>query len=449
MEEKELLGKYCLVLGLEIHLHLNTQKKMFCRCSADVWEKEPNSVICPVCLGLPGTLPVPNLEATQKTQLLGLALGCSLNNHSRFDRKHYFYPDLPKGYQISQYKQPFCINGKLELDSGNIAFIERVHLEEDVAKSFHEGEKTLVDFNKSGVPLVEVVTTPCFRNISDAVDYCKQIQLIVRCLGIGEVNMEKGQMRLEANISLRTKEMEEKNELPSYKVEVKNINSFKFMEKAVKMEIVRQREILKSGNTPTQENRGFKEGEKDTVSQRSKEEAKDYRYFPEPDIPPIEFDNKYLEDIRKKLPELPHQTKKYLIEKYNLPKNIAKVLVENLGLSYVRKFKELVEKGLDAGKTANLLINRLELRDLEASEILSKLNEKSSEKDKEISSVDLEKLEEVVLKVLGQNNKAVEDYKKGKEASLQFLIGMVMREAGVRLDPLTVKKILIEKIELQ
>jgi aspartyl-tRNA(Asn)/glutamyl-tRNA(Gln) amidotransferase subunit B len=232
-------------------------------------------------------------------------------------------------------------------------------------------------------------------------------------------------------------------------VEVKNINSFKFMEKAVKMEIVRQREILKSGNTPTQENRGFKEGEKDTVSQRSKEEAKDYRYFPEPDIPPIEFDNKYLEDIRKKLPELPHQTKKYLIEKYNLPKNIAKVLVENLGLSYVRKFKELVEKGLDAGKTANLLINRLELRDLEASEILSKLNEKSSEKDKEISSVDLEKLEEVVLKVLGQNNKAVEDYKKGKEASLQFLIGMVMREAGVRLDPLTVKKILIEKIELQ
>jgi len=449
MEEKDLLGKYCLVLGLEIHLHLNTKRKMFCRCSADIWEKEPNTATCPTCLGLPGALPVPNLEAIQKTQLLGLALGCKLNSNSRFDRKHYFYPDLPKGYQISQYKQPFCINGRLELDSGNIAYIERVHLEEDVAKSFHEEDKTLVDFNKSGVPLVEVVTTPCFRNISDAVDYCKQIQLIVRALGIGEVNMERGQMRLEANISLRTKEMEDKDELPIYKVEVKNINSFKFMEKAVKMEIVRQREILESGNTPSQENRGFKEGAKGTVSQRSKEEAKDYRYFPEPDIPPMEFDNKYIEDIRKKLPELPNQTKKDLIENYNLSKNTARVLVENLGFQYINKFKDLVKKGLEPNKAANLLINKLELRELPTQEILNKLEELSSEANNGNSDAELAKLEEVVVKILEQNNKAVEDYKKGKEASLQFLIGMVMREVGRKLDPLIVKKILTEKINVK
>ncbi|MFC1700498.1 Asp-tRNA(Asn)/Glu-tRNA(Gln) amidotransferase GatCAB subunit B, partial [Patescibacteria group bacterium] len=222
-----------LVLGLEIHLHLNTKIKMFCGCSSDIWGKDPNTSTCPTCLGLPGALPVPNEEAVRKTQLLGLALGCTINNNSRFDRKHYFYPDLPKGYQISQYKQPLCVGGELKLDSGIVAKIERVHLEEDVAKSFHEKDKTLLDFNKSGVPLVEIVSEPCFTNVKDAVDYSKKIQRIVRAIGVGDVDMEKGQMRLEANISLRTQDMEEKGELHPYKVEIKNINSFRFMEKAV------------------------------------------------------------------------------------------------------------------------------------------------------------------------------------------------------------------------
>ncbi|KKS72921.1 MAG: Aspartyl/glutamyl-tRNA(Asn/Gln) amidotransferase subunit B [candidate division WWE3 bacterium GW2011_GWD1_42_70] len=221
---EELLGKYKLVVGMEVHIQPKTEQKMFCGCDANIWGAEPNTHTCPTCLGLPGALPVPNLEGVKKAQMLGLALNCTLNSDSRFDRKHYFYPDLPKGYQISQYKQPLCENGKLLLESGDTADIERVHLEEDVAKSFHEGGKTLVDFNKSGLPLIEVVTRPCFRSIEDAVDYCKKLQVICRYLGISEADMEKGQMRLEANISLRTGEMEEKDELSPYKVEVKNMN---------------------------------------------------------------------------------------------------------------------------------------------------------------------------------------------------------------------------------
>jgi aspartyl-tRNA(Asn)/glutamyl-tRNA(Gln) amidotransferase subunit B len=439
MEEKDLLGNYCLVLGLEIHLHLNTEKKMFCGCSANIWGKEPNTITCPTCLGLPGALPVPNFEAVQKTHLLGLALGCNINRHSRFDRKHYFYPDLPKGYQISQYKQPFCVNGRLELGSGNTAYIERVHLEEDVAKSFHEGEKTLVDYNKSGVPLVEIVSTPCFKNTPDAVDYCKQIQSIVRYLGIGEVDMEKGQMRLEANISLRSKNMEKKEELPSYKVEVKNINSFKFMEKAIRAEIARQKEILSAGQTPAQENRGFKEGQKSTVAQREKEEAKDYRYFSEPDIPPMEFDASYIENLRKKLPKLPSELKKALAREYKISENTVKVLVDNLGSEYIKKFKSIVSAGVDANKAANILVNKVEFRNLPVEEIVSKIKGLSVDNSK----VDLE---EIVTKVIKQNNKAVEDYKKGKKASLQFLIGAVMREARVRLDAQTVKALIVGKI---
>lgn len=439
MDEKELLGKYCLVLGLEIHLHLNTSKKMFCGCSADIWEKEPNTVTCPACLGLPGALPVPNFEAVKKTQLLGLSLGCSLNKNSRFDRKHYFYPDLPKGYQISQYKQPLCVDGKLDLDSGNVADIERVHLEEDVAKSFHEGEKTLVDFNKSGVPLVEVVTRPCFRNIADATDYCKQIQMMIRHLGIGEADMEKGQMRLEANISLRAKEMEEKDELPNYKVEVKNINSFKFMEKAVRAEIVRQREILESGAVPAQENRGFKEGAKGTVSQRSKEEAKDYRYFSEPDIPPMEFDDKYINELKKSLPLLPGDIKKELVDEYKISKMSAKVLVDNLGNEYVSKFKDLVTAGIDANAAANILINKPELRGLKTKKIIENMRNVPAQLSKE-------ELDKVITKVLSENQKAIEDFKKGKEASMQFLIGAVMRQLKEKTDAGLIKEVLLKKI---
>ncbi|KKS28576.1 MAG: Aspartyl/glutamyl-tRNA(Asn/Gln) amidotransferase subunit B [candidate division WWE3 bacterium GW2011_GWD2_42_11] len=384
---EELLGKYKLVVGMEVHIQPKTEQKMFCGCDANIWGAEPNTHTCPTCLGLPGALPVPNLEGVKKAQMLGLALNCTLNSDSRFDRKHYFYPDLPKGYQISQYKQPLCENGKLLLESGDTADIERVHLEEDVAKSFHEGGKTLVDFNKSGLPLIEVVTRPCFRSIEDAVDYCKKLQVICRYLGISEADMEKGQMRLEANISLRTGEMEEKDELSPYKVEVKNI----------------------------------------TVAQRDKEEASDYRYFPEPDIPPMVFDEKYLNELKAVEGSLP-QSLRDGMEKKGVTKEQSRILVEVMGSAVVEKFHKLVAGGLEAQKAATVLINRKDLFELSAEEILNKVKDESERVS------DTGEIRKVVESVLEKNQAAVTDFKNGKESALQFLLGGVMREMKGKAD---------------
>jgi len=401
---------------------------MFCRCSADIWEKEANSITCPVCLGLPGALPVPNEDAVKKTQLLGLALGCELNHNSKFDRKHYFYPDLPKGYQISQYKEPLCLGGHVELDSGFSADIERIHLEEDVAKSFHEGDRTLLDFNKSGMPLVEIVTKPVFSNTSDAVDFCKKIQQTVRFLNIGDVDMEKGQMRLEANISLRTEDMEKKGELFNYKVEVKNINSFRFMEKAVHAEIERQLQIFEKGEMPVQENRGYNESTGKTVPQRTKEDAKDYRYFPEPDIPPMVFTDEYVDSLKKELPELPHMIKKRLVEEYGIKMSESVVLVDNFGMDIVQKLEEFSRKGLDPKKIASVLINKKETH----SWTFEKFKDLLETPDEVIDEKDLLL---VVKKVIDNNPRAVDDYKNGKETSVQFLFGQVMRETGGKAIP--------------
>jgi aspartyl-tRNA(Asn)/glutamyl-tRNA(Gln) amidotransferase subunit B len=432
---KDILGKYRLVLGLEIHLHLATSQKMFCRDSANVYKSEPNTHVCPVCLGLPGALPVPNFEAVKYTQLLGLALNCRLKSDSKFDRKHYFYPDLPKGYQISQYKEPLCEKGYLSLDSGQKAEITRVHLEEDTAKSFHEGDKTLIDFNKSGMPLVEIVTEPVFSSIEDAVEFSKKIQDVVRFLGIGNADMEKGQMRLEANISLRTAEMEKKNQLHNYKVEIKNINSFKFMEKAVKAEIKRQKEMLEKGEIPEQENRGWDEAKGVTVPQREKEEAMDYRYFPEPDIPPMHFDKSYLDDFKKSLPELPWERREKLIN-MGVSEGSAEILSGGGALDLHEKFTRLVEDGHEPEKIGNLLVNKKEYRDLSVEQIKARI--KASEE----RITDIESLESVVREVLDKNPTAVNDYKKGKTASLEFLLGQVMRETSGKADSDTVREIL-------
>ncbi len=435
MDKDNLNKNYRLVLGLEIHLHLKTKKKVFCRCSADIWGKEPNSTTCPVCLGLPGALAVPNEDAVRKTQLLGLALNSSLNQNSRFDRKHYFYPDLPKGYQISQYKNPLCLGGFVELDSGMKAEIERIHLEEDVAKSFHAKDKTLLDFNKSGMPLVEIVTKPIFNNVSDAVDFCKKIQQIVRFLNIGDVDMEKGQMRLEANISLRTLEMEQKGELSNYKVEVKNINSFKFMEKAVLSEMERQLEIFEKGDIPIQENRGFNESTGKTVPQRTKEEAKDYRYFPDPDIPPMFFSSEYIEELKKQIPELPYQIKNRLVNDYKIKLSDAIVLVDNLGVDVVKKFEYFTKLGMDSQKVASALINKKETQEMSEEEFKAFLGtEKNILSDEELT--------ELARRVISKNAKAIDDLKNGKETALQFLLGQMMRESGGKLDPSRASEIL-------
>ena len=434
------MNEYKLVLGLEIHIHLKTETKMFCGCNADIYGAEPNTHVCPVCLGLPGALPVPNFEAIKKTQLLGLALGSSLNKESRFDRKNYFYPDLPKGYQISQYKQPLCEGGSLLLDSGKTVEIERVHLEEDTAKSFHEAGKTLIDFNKSGMPLVEIVTKPVFKMVEEAVEFSKKTQDLVITLGIGDADMEKGQMRLEANISLRTQEMENNDILPSYKVEIKNINSFRFMEKAVKAEIKRQSEILHKGDVVNQENRGWDESKGTTVPQRSKEEAHDYRYFPEPDIPLLYFDIKHFDNLRDALPELPWQKKLRLITKYGLPENLASILAASWSRDIFAKFEHFAEKGLDPVKTANLLINKKETRNLLV-EDFEKLIDGDADK---IS--DAETLKIHVREIIQINESIAVDVKNGKATALEFLVGQAMKNTKGRADPEIVRKLLVEEI---
>ncbi len=429
-----------LVLGLEVHLHLKTKNKMFCYCNANIYDAEPNTHTCPVCLGLPGALPVPNFDAIKKAQLLGLALNCTLNTSSRFDRKHYFYPDLPKGYQISQYKQPFCFSGHLNLLSGKRAEIERVHLEEDTAKSFHENGKTYIDFNKSSMPLVEIVTQPTFDSVSDAVDFCKQIQEIVRTLEIGDADMEKGQMRLEANISLRTEELAAIGKLPDYKVEIKNINSFRFMEKAVLSEVERQSELIFKGEKIVQENRGYNETTGKTNSQREKEEAHDYRYFSEPDIPPMVFDKVYIEDLKNKLPELPFQKKERYL-KSGLSIQYSEFFSQYQNREISKKYDEMLKNGHEPKSLASLLINKSESRNLTEEEIKLLLQKPTD------TINDDKQLSDILQKILSLNPTAVEDYKKGKLNSIEFLVGQVMRETKGKADVSKVRELLIQTFQ--
>lgn len=421
------MKKYHLVLGLEIHFQLKTKKKVFCGCLADYHSSPANTHVCPTCLGLPGALPVANFEAINKAQKLGLALNSRLNEFSRFDRKHYFYPDLPKGYQISQYEFPLCEGGFIILDSGKKCELERIHLEEDTAKSIHRGGETLIDYNKSGSPLVEVVTKPIFQTSLEAVEFGKKLQDIIRTLGIADVDMEKGQLRLEANISLRDDEMLEKGVLPDYKVEVKNINSFKFLEKAINYEIERQSEILSKGEKVPQENRGFNEAKNITVLQRKKEEAKDYRYFPDPDLPPMEFTKEYFDELKKSLPVLPFEIFQKLLSKYSLNESQAKFLSSGEGLDMVESFFQIAEK-FDPVKAANLLINKPEFRNLSIEEFLQKA------KSLESTDISDERIEEAVTEVLKRELDAFEKLKNGKDQVLMYLVGQVMREIKAKVD---------------
>lgn len=425
------------IIGMEVHVELATQSKMFCSCPADHFAKVQNSQVCPVCLGLPGALPVPNKKAIEDAQLIGLTLDCELSNFSKFDRKNYFYPDLPKGYQISQYDLPFAQNGKVTSDSGKVIRIRRVHLEEDTARNVHTDGGTLVDFNRSGVPLVEIVTEPDLCSAEETVAFLKQLVHIIERLNVSSCDMEKGTLRLEANISVRVKGTKE---LPNYKVEIKNVNSFRFTAQAINFEIERQSELLVSGQIPHQETRGFDENKGETVSQRGKEEAQDYRYFPEPDIPPLKFTDAYKEGIKNKIPELPDQTKQRLLN-LGVSDYYAQTIVNNKMLLY--KFDQIHEvsrqESLSAQDIANFLVNKRVDLNLSIDQIIKML------KNKPTSLGDAE-LEKAINEVAAQNPQAVKDYQSGKIQVLGFLIGSIVKKLPTGVDASVVKSALEKKL---
>ncbi len=502
------------IIGLEIHVQLATKSKMFCSCANLTEEAAPNTSICPICMGHPGTLPVANAEAIRLGRLMALALGCTLNPHSKFDRKNYFYPDLPKGYQISQYDEPIGIKGLVEIGDGKEQRkirITRVHLEEDAAKLTHvtpdmshperaarvEGSRTLVDFNRAGTPLMEIVTEPDFRSSMEAKTFLQELRRIARAIGASAADMEKGQMRCDANISLREVNSKQQTvnstdlivdySMLSPKTEIKNLNSFRAVERALEYEIKRQTELAQKG-TPVskQSTRGWNDVKAVTEEQRMKEEAHDYRYFPEPDLPPLVITPEEIELLRAKLPELPKAKRERFMEEFALLPADSRLLTDDkqladytekvmselfawieaenmeltdetrkklghltagwLGTKFIgilneqgqtlsqtkitaENFAELLKmifQNRINSKMALTLLPQMHATGADPSNLLEELGEQLGDTD-ELSSI--------IARVIEENPKPVADYKKGKTTALQFLAGAVMRETKGRANP--------------
>lgn len=498
MFKEQNLTEYNPVIGLEIHVQLKTKSKMFCDSPNNPDETEPNKNICEVCTAQPGTLPVINKEAVRLGLMLGKALNCHIPNTSKFDRKNYFYPDSPKGYQISQYDKPIAENGYIDInvDGQNKRIrIRRAHLEEDAGKNVHpEGlNYSLVDFNRAGTPLLEIVTEPDIESACEAKLFLQELRNIVRYIGAGSADMEKGTMRLEPNISVRKPGQQE---LPNYKVEVKNINSFKFAESAIEYEIERQIEELKEGLTPKQVTMGWNEKAGRTVEQRSKEEANDYRYFPEPDLPIMNFSPEYLAEIEASIPELPVQKRTRFMEEFKLPENDVLALIEWKELAeYFEQLVSEIQEWIQAEKISasqekfikmaanwclqdfSALLNAAKIAPADsnvnadnlaeliklieqgkisvsaAKQVFAKMFEHGGEPLRIIEELglvqvsDTAAIEAAVDKVIAENQKAVADYKAGQQKSFGFLVGMAMKELKGKGNPQIVNEILTNRLK--
>lgn len=433
------------LIGLEVHVELETKSKMFCACPADHFGKKPNTQTCPVCLGLPGALPVPNQKAIESCLQIGLALNCRVNSISKFDRKQYFYPDLAKGYQISQYDEPFCSDGYLTLDSGKRIGIERVHQEEDTGKLKHEiinGEKvTLVDYNRGGVPLVEIVSHPDLSSSSEAKEYLHKIHEIIRALGVSGADMEKGQMRLEPTVNVCLENETGLHYTPL--VEIKNINSFNFAAQAIDFEVSRQVEAFeKNGLTKTPTNkttRGYDSIKKVTFLQRTKEEAKDYRYFPEPDIPPFIIENEYIEKLKNTLPLLPDQEISELAS-LGIEKKDAKVLISTQNRVAIERLKSFAgDAEIDLKKMASLIVNgKLSaLADVKAAYLnLTK-----------VGLTDRGELEKIIREIMATNPALVAAYQAGKTSLSGFFVGQTLKATQGSADAQTVSRLVTELLK--
>ncbi len=484
---------YIPVIGLEIHAELKTKTKMFCGCLNDPNETRPNINICPVCMGHPGTLPVANKAAIEQMIKIGMAVGGEIPATSKFDRKNYFYPDIPKGYQITQYDVPFVFGGNLKGVQ-----LTRVHLEEDTASSIHQKDATgnevsLIDFNRAGVPLMELVTEPCIREVKQIGEFGRELQLLLRYLGVSDADMEKGQMRVEVNLSLGT--IVDGELKFGTKVEVKNIGSFNMAERAAEYEIKRQREILEKGGVIDQETRGWNDPGQKTVSQRKKESSHDYRYFPEPDIPPIDLAKFDLRKLKAELPELPAQKRVRFADEYGLTAGQVEVLVFDRPLAGYfeevvselktevdesrvasREWKKMVQlavnyltsdlKGLmisagidDPAKTKVTAENLADLIILAADDkigsrvakdVLKKMFESGGDPNVIIKEQGLEQVSDEALlipvcqQLIDANPGPAADFKEGKEAALQFFIGRAMGALKGKGNPAVLQKLFRE-----
>lgn len=428
---------YHLICGMEIHAELKTKSKMFCGCKNDPFHAlQPNSYTCPVCLGMPGALPVPNKTAIEWTIKLGLALNCQINLFSKFDRKHYFYPDLPKGYQISQYDVPFCYGGYIETEQGRVR-ITRIHLEEDTGKLMHttiEGKKvSLIDFNRSSVPLIEIVTEPDIHTTEQAVAYAKSLRQLIRYLEIGDCDMEQGGMRLEANLSLQSDQQKSKDQLPDYKVELKNINSFRFLKQAMEFEVKRQTAELATGKTPKQETRGWNATKGQSYSQRSKEDAEDYRYFPDPDIPPIHFTQKQVDQFQKELPELPNTVIDRWQTDWGVEPRFGEQLIETATHTawLDQVFKLSTQINIDPNKVASGFVNKKLSIDTKQSPqaIVNQIKKASA-----TSTIDETELATIIEKVLSAHPTEVARYQTGETKLLGFFLGKIRQQLPDQVD---------------
>ncbi|MFH1442160.1 MAG: Asp-tRNA(Asn)/Glu-tRNA(Gln) amidotransferase subunit GatB [Candidatus Omnitrophota bacterium] len=472
---------YQPVIGLEVHAQLKTNSKIFCGCSTE-FGSEPNSQVCPVCLGFPGSLPVLNKTALDYAVKTGLALGCSIQNYTKFDRKHYYYPDLPKNYQISQYDLPVCKDGFLDIEidgKTKRVRVRRAHLEEDAGKLMHQDKVSFVDLNRTGVPLLEIVSEPDMHSPVEAYEYLVSLKSIIEYLGVCDCDMEKGSLRCDANISIRKKG----DSKLGIKTELKNMNSFKGVRDALAFEIQRQSELLDKGESLIQETRLWDAKELKTVSMRTKEEAKDYRYFPEPDLPPFLISQEKIEEISKTMPELPKAKCARFIKDYGLLESDAKILVFSKKDSDYAEQCMKIYNNINKKPVVNLIIGPLlseansrncsltdlklqpqnliellsyidrdEVSNLTAKSVLKDMIDSGQTaakiiKDKNLVQIsDTNALESQVEEVIKLNPKSVEDYRLGKVNALMFLVGQVMKRTAGKANPKVVREILNRRL---
>ena len=470
------------VIGLEVHVQLNTNSKIFCSCSTQ-FGAQANTQVCPVCLGLPGVLPILNKEVLKKAIQAGLALHCKIASYSKFDRKNYFYPDLPKAYQISQYDKPICYDGYIEIVTGNgikRIGITRLHMEEDAGKNIHSEDSdykvSYVDFNRTGVPLIEIVSEPDINTPDEAYQYLQNLRSILKYIEVSDCNMEEGSLRCDVNVSLKPKGAKEFGQ----KVEIKNLNSFRSVKLALEYEIERQKKMLLQDEKIVQETRLWDADRNTTYSMRSKEEAHDYRYFPEPDLPPIEISKDFIEQLKNELPELPHEKRIRFMQQYGLPEYDAQVLTATKQLASY--YEAVVADGAQPKKASNWIMSEV-LAKIDDPEFIDSFNVKPKDlamllkriDDATISGkiaktvfeemlatgknpdtiinekglrqvTDTGAIESIIDEVIKNNPKSVEDYKNGKDKALKFLIGQVMKESKGKANPQMVNDILMKKL---